>query len=257
MKRLIILALVLMGSALLANAQDLIATRNGVTVMAKVLEVSPSVVKYKRFNNLDGPTYTMSTAEILEITYENGDTDTFDGAPVRAMNSSEPMVPGLKYRALKQVYDPKMYTRQLGDISPGLCGIASWLIPGLGQGLSDEWGRALGIWGVELGLTTVMGLSAASVNARYDQFSQAGGDGAIVVMTAALIGLAALDIWNIVDAVRVAKVKNMYYQDLRAQRGLAGLDIRLEPFVASVPSPLSQGFTPSAGLSFKVTLPSR
>ena len=242
---------------MVSRAQDMITTRSGESILAKVLEVSPSVVRYKRFNNLDGPTYTMNTAQILEITYENGDTDSFDGAPVRELNTSEPIVAGLKYRALKRVYNPKMYARQLGDISPALCGIASWLIPGLGQGLADEWGRAAGIWGVELGLTTVMGLSAAAGSANNDQYTQTGGEGAIGVMAAALIGLAALDIWNIVDAVRVAKVKNMYYQDIRAQRGLADFDVRLEPFVASVPSPVNQGFTPSAGLSFKVTIPNK
>ena len=254
MKRFLIVVMVLLGSALASRAQDMITLRSGESILAKVMEVSPSVVKYKRFNNLDGPTYTMNTAQILEITYENGDTDSFDGAPVRELNTSEPIVAGLNYRALKHVYDPKKYTRQMGDISPALCGVASLFIPGLGQGMADEWGRALGIWGVELGLTTVLGLAAAGT-AQYDQYAQKEVTGEVGVVLAALAGLAALDIWNIVDAVRVAKVKNMYYQDLRAQRGLAELDVKLEPFVASVPSPVSQGFTPSAGLSLKISLP--
>ena len=256
MKHFLIVVMVLLGSAFVSRAQDMITTRSGESLLAKVLEVTPSVVKYKRFNNLDGPTYTMNTAQILEITYENGDTDSFDGTSARELNASGSIVPGLRYRALKRVYDPKMYTRQLGDISPALCGIASWLVPGLGQGMADEWGRALGIWGVELGLTAVLGLAAAG-STQYDQYAQAEVTGEFGVMLAALTALAALDIWNICDAVRVAKVKNMYYQDLRAQRGLAGFDVKLEPFVASVPSQTNQGFTPSAGLSFKITFPNQ
>lgn len=258
MKRLIIIALALLGSAFVSQAQDMITTRAGESILAKVLEVSPSVVKYKRFNNLDGPTYTMNTAQVLEITYENGDTDTFNGAPVREMNTSEPIVEGLNYRALKRIYNPKMYTRQLGDISPALCGVASWLVPGLGQGCADEWGRAFGIWGAELGLTVVLGISAASAgSSQYYQNTQSLDDGAAALMVVAMLGFVALDIWNIFDAVKVAKVKNMYYQDLRAQRGLSSLDVRLEPFVASVPSPQSQGFSPSAGLSLKISLPNK
>ena len=62
MKRFLIVVMVLLGSALASRAQDMITLRSGESILAKVMEVSPSVVKYKRFNNLDGPTYTMNTA---------------------------------------------------------------------------------------------------------------------------------------------------------------------------------------------------
>lgn len=64
------------------HAQDIIVKKDGNTVVSKVLEVNTSEVKYKKFSNLDGPTYIISKAELLSINYENGDRDVFeDTAP--------------------------------------------------------------------------------------------------------------------------------------------------------------------------------
>jgi hypothetical protein len=59
------------------NAQDVITKRNGDDIEAKVLEVLDSEIKYKKFNFLDGPTYTEKKSEILLIRYENGSKDIF------------------------------------------------------------------------------------------------------------------------------------------------------------------------------------
>ena len=53
-----------------------------------------------------------------------------------------------------------------------------------------------------------------------------------------------VEIWSIVDAVRVAKVKNMYEQDLRKKYSL---DVDLYPSVNYVQT--SGGVKPTAGLS--------
>ena len=63
------------------NAQDVITKRNGDDIEAKVLEVLDSEIKYKKFNFLDGPTYTEKKSEILLIRYENGSKDIFVEEP--------------------------------------------------------------------------------------------------------------------------------------------------------------------------------
>lgn len=59
-------------------AQDVIVKKDGVTIMAKLLEVNPTDIKYKKFSNPSGPTYTINISEVMCINYENGDRDTFD-----------------------------------------------------------------------------------------------------------------------------------------------------------------------------------
>lgn len=60
-----------------------------------------------------------------------------------------------------------------------------------------------------------------------------------------------LNIWSICDAVHVAKVKNMYYQDLRGQR--TSLDFNVEPFVIYAQTETFGSVKPVAGLSLRVS----
>lgn len=58
-------------------AQDVIVKKDGSTILAKVLVVGDDVVEYKKFSNQDGPTYKISTSNLLSINYQSGDKDTF------------------------------------------------------------------------------------------------------------------------------------------------------------------------------------
>jgi hypothetical protein len=71
MKKLTIL-FVLLTAVLVANAQDIITLKNGNEVRAKVTEISSSEIKYKRFENLDGPTVVIAISDVFAINYENG-----------------------------------------------------------------------------------------------------------------------------------------------------------------------------------------
>lgn len=62
------------------NAQDVIKQKDGTTIQSKVLEISSTEIKYKKFSNQGGPTYTLSKTEVSSITYESGDFDSFDGS---------------------------------------------------------------------------------------------------------------------------------------------------------------------------------
>ncbi len=109
----ILSSLVLMLTAIaVARAQDIITTRNG-EIEAKVLEITSTTVRYKRFNNLEGPTYSLSTKQILTIQYENGDVDTFNSS-ARDLQTKSRYLEGKKYKDYAKDYDSRTYFRQPG-----------------------------------------------------------------------------------------------------------------------------------------------
>ncbi len=60
------------------QAQDIITKRSGEILETKVLEVSTNEIKYKRFSNLEGPTYVVPKAEVTVIQYANKTTEAFE-----------------------------------------------------------------------------------------------------------------------------------------------------------------------------------
>ncbi|MBO7572352.1 MAG: hypothetical protein J6T48_09395 [Bacteroidales bacterium] len=58
-----------------AVAQDVITLKSGDEIQAKVTEVGQSEIKYKRFDNPDGPVYSIGKGEVFMIKYENGSKD--------------------------------------------------------------------------------------------------------------------------------------------------------------------------------------
>ncbi len=72
-----------------ANAQDLIIMKDGDVVKTKVMEITGSEVKYKKFSNLDGPLYTIEKPLILSIVYENGEKDVFGTTEHKALQTEQ------------------------------------------------------------------------------------------------------------------------------------------------------------------------
>lgn len=58
-------------------AQDIITKKTGAEIKTKILEVGQSEIKYKKTDNLDGPTYTILKSDVIMIIYENGTNDVF------------------------------------------------------------------------------------------------------------------------------------------------------------------------------------
>jgi hypothetical protein len=48
-----------------------------VKAAVKVIEITDNGIKYKKFDNLDGPSVLTGKANISSITYANGTKDTF------------------------------------------------------------------------------------------------------------------------------------------------------------------------------------
>lgn len=61
----------------LMYAQDVIVLNDGSSIISKVLEVGSTDVKYKKWSNLEGATYTLKKAEIISINYQNGERESF------------------------------------------------------------------------------------------------------------------------------------------------------------------------------------
>lgn len=57
------------------HAQDTIGFRNNTIVSAKISEVGVTEIKYKRFDNLEGPHYSVFKTEVAFIKYANGFID--------------------------------------------------------------------------------------------------------------------------------------------------------------------------------------
>ena len=76
-KTIISLALVA-AFALPSFAQDIISMKNGTREEANVLEIDETTVRYKKFNNPEGPTYSVKKESVSEITYKNGTKENFD-----------------------------------------------------------------------------------------------------------------------------------------------------------------------------------
>jgi hypothetical protein len=58
-------------------SQDIITKTDGTDISSKVLEVNTADIKYKRFDNLKGPIFTIQKSEVFSIKYENGSKDVF------------------------------------------------------------------------------------------------------------------------------------------------------------------------------------
>lgn len=61
-----------------AGAQDTIVKRSGDTIIAKILEINPIEIKYKKINFLDGPTYVEQKSFIKMIAYQGGRKEFFE-----------------------------------------------------------------------------------------------------------------------------------------------------------------------------------
>lgn len=58
-------------------SQDVIVKRDGEKIDAKVIEITKTTIKYKKFEQEDGPIRNISISEVAEIIYNNGDWEKF------------------------------------------------------------------------------------------------------------------------------------------------------------------------------------
>jgi TM2 domain-containing membrane protein YozV len=157
-----------------------------------------------------------------------------------------------RYSINKLQYDYHRYTPEFGDpYNPSISGICSFIVPGLGQMYCDEVGRGLAFLGGYVCFSVVVGVGVTQiansvdyVNSTYYNHTSAG----VCTMLLGLGGMAAVEIWSIVDAINVAKVNNMYIRDLRRT---SGIKLEMSPYIDHL-SINNQTTTP-LGMTMRVT----
>ena len=166
----------------------------------------------------------------------------------------------VRYSEIKGNYNPKEYVAQATDpYHVGWYEAASFFIPGIGQLLSGETWRGLAFIGGEAVLVSVITTAAENV-ANVAITNESGfltgytdpkvGKRNMAVMLTALGLDLGLSIWSCIDARNVAKVKNMYYQDLF--NGKKPVELSFAPAVSLAPDP-SGALHPCAGVSMQLT----
>lgn len=60
------------------KAQDIIVKTNKEEIKAKVLDVEESVIRYKKIDFQEGPTYSVNKSDVFMIIYKNGKRETFE-----------------------------------------------------------------------------------------------------------------------------------------------------------------------------------
>ena len=81
MKNQIVLTMLSL-AALNVAAQDVVVKKDGSTILAKVLEVNQDNIKYKKFSNQNGPTYTINLSDVMSVNYENGEKENFNNSSI-------------------------------------------------------------------------------------------------------------------------------------------------------------------------------
>jgi hypothetical protein len=126
MKKFLVVLLIFAGTAVKINAQDLIKKTDGSEIRAKITESSPDVVKYKLYDNPDGPTYIVSKTELVSITYATGLVEKLGAAETSAPVTNAPVAnaPAGNYTTTPQnatttsptVYKPPVTTLSSSDL---------------------------------------------------------------------------------------------------------------------------------------------
>jgi len=153
------------------------------------------------------------------------------------------------YATNKLTYDPRFYMPQYGDpYNPALSGVASFFMPGLGQILLGETSRGVAFigGGALCGSVMLGGALVYSVEMMAGDVPVYGG----LMMLIGGVSYFAIDLWSVVDAVNVAKVNNMYIQDMRSKKD-TGFEMRLSPYIDNL-SINNMRVTP-VGLKLSVT----
>ena len=143
---------------------DIITLRNGNEIRARVTEISPTEIKYKRSDNLDGPTIIIPRAEVFAINYENGTREVINPINASGGTRTQAGTPN-SYQEKKAAFGVNGlmgYGAGFDDensfIDYGVGANFSYIVGG-GFRLAGEfgilWGKStMDIWGIEVAIKT-------------------------------------------------------------------------------------------------------
>jgi hypothetical protein len=120
-----LLSLFALFSVIMCQAQDVLTKRNGEEIQVKVLEIDLNEIKYKRFDNLEGPVIAILKSDVFMITYENGTKTVFtnDQPVITASNYQQRdqlklSGPRIGFTILSQRYSDMVNENFGNDINP-------------------------------------------------------------------------------------------------------------------------------------------
>lgn len=92
MKRFLLLVCCFFVS-LMSFCQDVIITKDAKRIECVISEVSSTEIRYKVWDNQQGPTFVLKTTEINTIIFQNGSVQVFDNQPAPAQTATAPANP--------------------------------------------------------------------------------------------------------------------------------------------------------------------
>jgi hypothetical protein len=88
-----ILVLIITVLSLSVYSQDTLVMKSGVEIRSRIIEAGTIEIKYKNYDNLDGPLYIVPTSDVFMIKYASGTKDTLHShttsVPYRERDFSE------------------------------------------------------------------------------------------------------------------------------------------------------------------------
>lgn len=137
------LAILFVFSSMVLDAQDVLKLNDEQRIKVKIIEITPTEIRYKKFDNQNGPVYSINKTDAQEITYENGTTETIDSlAIVNAIKKQklEQMETEIEKRRVERIekakldYDRSMqiYNRRIKGARPLLIAGPTVLVGGVG-----------------------------------------------------------------------------------------------------------------------------
>lgn len=87
------------------QGQDNITLNNGDEIVAKVIEITSDAVKYKKWDNQEGPVYVINKSDVFMVKYQNGTKDVFKSQQIIAQpaNNNPNVLPIAQIFMEKQV----------------------------------------------------------------------------------------------------------------------------------------------------------
>lgn len=106
MRIIILIVFIITKCSISVFSQDLIIKKNGDEISAKVTEITTDAIKYKRFENTEGPVYSIPKNEVFMIRYQNGSKETFSQE-----SKSDKLIPSgteIKIKSINRVLTRKV-----------------------------------------------------------------------------------------------------------------------------------------------------
>ena len=110
-----------------AFSQDIIFLKNGDEIQAHVTEIGTDAVTYKKFENLQGPDYSLKKSEVFMIKYANGTKDVFN---ITAKTPAA--LSGTEAQTFTDGRDGKVYKTVT-------IGTQTWMAENLNYGIGFSW----------------------------------------------------------------------------------------------------------------------